>query len=77
MGCGILAVVSAPIVASALKDNVMNAVSANARCVDLGAATWPLLAGFSIGLVLLETVYGLATVLLLALLTPCAAFEWK
>ncbi len=77
VGRGILAVVSPLIVARTIKGDVMTAVSANASWADLGAATGPLLAGFSVGLVSLDALYGGAAVLLFVLLMGWAALEWK
>lgn len=74
-GRGIIAVVAPLIVARRIKDNVMNAVSANATWADLGAAVGPLLAGFGAGLVSLQMLYGGAAVLLFVLLAAWAAFE--
>jgi predicted MFS family arabinose efflux permease len=77
VGRGILAVVSPLIVARTIKGDVMTAVSANASWADLGAATGPLLAGFSVGLVSLDALYGGSAVLLFVLLGAWAIFEWK
>jgi len=77
VGRGILAVVSPLIVARTIKGDVMTAVSANATWADLGAATGPLLAGFSVGLVSLDALYGGSAVLLFMLLMAWAVFEWK
>ena len=74
VGRGILAVVS-PLIVAQGKDNVMNAVSANATWADLGAAVGPLLAGFSVGLIALDALYGGAAVLLFVLLMAWAIFE--
>lgn len=74
VGRGILAVVS-PLIVARGAENVMNAVSANATWADLGAAVGPLLAGFSVGLIALETLYGGAGALLLVLLLAWAIFE--
>lgn len=75
VGRGILAVVSPLIVARTIKGDVMTAVSANASWADLGAATGPLLAGFSVGLVSLDALYGGAAILLFVLLMAWAVFE--
>jgi DHA1 family inner membrane transport protein len=77
VGRGILAVVSPLIVARTMKGDVMTAVSANATWADLGAAVGPLLAGFSVGLVSLDALYGGASVLLFMLLMAWAVFERK
>src|SRR5690606_14484976 len=50
VGRGILAVAAPIIVASRIKGNAMQAISANASWSDLGAAIGPLLAGFGAGL---------------------------
>jgi MFS family permease len=77
VGRGILAVVSPLIVARTMKGDVMTAVSANATWADLGAAIGPLLAGFSVGLIALDTLYGGAAILLFVLLMAWAIFERK
>jgi len=76
VGRGILAVVS-PLIVARDADNVMNAVSANASWADLGAATGPLLAGFSVGLIALDLLYGFAGLVLFVLLIAWALFERK
>jgi DHA1 family inner membrane transport protein len=75
VGRGILAVVSPLIVAGRIKDNAMQAISANATWADLGAAVGPLLAGFSVGLLPLDALYGGAAALLFVLLMAWAVFE--
>ncbi|MGE0154076.1 MAG: MFS transporter [Reyranellaceae bacterium] len=74
VGRGIGAVVAPLIVARTMKGDVMTAVSANATWADLGAAVGPLLAGFSVGLISLGTLYGGAAALLFALLMIWAVF---
>jgi hypothetical protein len=64
-------------VARTMKGDVMTAVSANATWADLGAAVGPLLAGFSVGLVSLNALYGAAAALLFLLLMAWAIFERK
>jgi hypothetical protein len=69
--------VSPLIVAGRIKDNAMQAISANATWADLGAAVGPLLAGFSVGLLPLDALYGGAAALLFVLLMAWAVFERK
>ena len=68
VGRGILAVVAPVIVASKIKGNAMQAISANASWADLGAAIGPLLAGFGAGLIALDLLYFGSGVLLAVLL---------
>jgi len=76
---GVMAVVSPVLVAQQIKANagrnVMHALSANATWSDLGAAIGPLLAGFSIGIISLDTLYAAAAVFLALLCGLWLALE--